>query len=139
MSEDIIEKQRTHLIKQLEMRLDDYRGWWRYNSSRRNWLFFANVACSFGAAISGLPKEAEIAGVFGLILTAILAVQKHFPFDQEATWYGVAVSRCKVLLNKTHSALATIESLSTVENDLNTLIVGRGGKTKTLRKPSSEN
>ena len=128
MSEDMIEKQRTHLIKQLEMRLDDYRGWWEYNSRRRNWLFFANVTCSLGAAISGLAKQAEIAGIFGAILTAILAVQKYYPLDQEATWYGVAVSRCKVLLNKAHSALATIESLFTVENDLNTLNRGRGRK-----------
>jgi hypothetical protein len=137
MSEDTIEKQRTHLIQQIGIRLDDYQGWWEYNSRRRNWLFFANITCSLGAAISGLSKQAQIAGIFGAILTALLAIQKHYPFDQEATWYGVAVSRCKVLFNKTHSALATIESLSTVENDLNTLIAEEGEKTKTLRKRDS--
>lgn len=133
MPEDTVEKQRTHLVKQLDIRLDEYRGWWQYNSRRRNWLFFANIACSLGAAISGLSEQAQIAGIFGAILTALLAIQKHYPFDQEATWYGVAVSRCKILLNKTHSALATIESLSAVENDLGTLIAEEGEKTKTYR------
>jgi hypothetical protein len=138
MSEEAIDKQRAHLDNQIRMRLNDYSGWWRYNSRRRNYLFFANVACSLGAAISGLCEQAKFAGGFGAVLTAVLAIQKFFPFDQEATWYGVAVSRCKILLNKTHSAMATIESLSTVESDLNTLMAEEGEKTKSLSRGAQQ-
>jgi hypothetical protein len=130
--EDQIEKQRTHLDKQIRMRLDDYGYWWAYNSRRRNWLFFANVGGSLGAAVAGIFGAASVAGIFGAVLMAVLAIQKYFPLDQEATWYGVAISRCKVLLNKTNSAFATVESLTVVENDLNTLIAEEGEKTKTL-------
>jgi hypothetical protein len=128
------ERQQAHLDKQIHMRLDEYGYWWSYNSRRKNWIFFANIFCSVGATVSGLYKQAELAGLFGAALTAVLAIQKYFPFDQEATWYGVAISRCKIMLNKTHSALATIESLITVENDLNTLIAEEAEKTKTLAR-----
>jgi hypothetical protein len=41
---------------------------------------------------------------------------------------------CDGLPTPQHSALATIESLSTVENDLNTLIAEEGEKTKILAR-----
>jgi len=134
----ILENQQEHLDKQIHMRLEDYTHWWLYNSRRRNWIFFANILCALGATVSGLFRVAEVAGIFGALLTSVLAIQKYFPFDQEATWYGVAVSRCKIMLNKTHSAFATIESLTTIENDLNTLIAEEAEKTKALARGMKE-
>jgi hypothetical protein len=134
MPEETIEKQRTYLSDEIEDKLEEYRFLWLYNNRRRNWLFFANIACSLGAAISGIFHQAEIAAVFGAILTAILATQKHYSFDQEATWYEIAASRCEILLNKTNSPLATIESLSAIENDLNTLMAGKGEKNKAFKR-----
>jgi hypothetical protein len=107
----LLEQERAHLDKQIMMRLNEYTHWRSYNSRSKNLMFFANIACSLGATVSGLYKQAELAGLFGAILTAVLAIQKYFPVDKEATWYGVAVTRCKIMLNKANSRLATIDSL----------------------------
>lgn len=95
MDEEVLRRQREHLDKQIKMRLEDYSYWWLYNSKRRDWLFFANIGCSLVVVVAGLYQNATLAGIFGAILTCILALQKYYPLDQEATWYGVAVSRCK--------------------------------------------
>lgn len=134
MTAELIEKQRQHLVEAINKDLAVYIKWWRYNSRRRNCLFVLNVICSFGATASGVYENPKAAAVFAGLVTAILAIQHYFPLTQEATWYGVAISRCKILLNNTNSAFATVESLAVVEKELNALIAEEVEKTQSLAK-----
>src|ERR1700722_15046604 len=127
-----IDDERSHLEDQILMRLEEYSHWWKINNRWKTSIFLASIACSLGATIAGTLKCPNTAAIFGACLTTIIAVQKYFPFDEEATWYGTAISRCKIMLNKAKSPLSTLEQLTTVENDLNILIGQEAEKTKSL-------
>jgi hypothetical protein len=125
---------------QLRTSLDKEIHHWRkifHDSKNKTWtyaliLYVANVGCALGAAIAGVYNKAQIAGIFGALLAAVLALQRFFPFDHDTIWYRFAVGRCNILLNKTNSPLATMESLTVVWNDLNNLIAERAEKTGKL-------
>ncbi len=115
-------------------RIDEYikdcQHWWVYNGHWKNGFFAANIICSVGATIAGLFKQALVAGIFGALLTGILAVQKQKGFDGETSWYGNALARCKVLKNKVHSSFKSPEKLQAIEEELNQIIAEEGEKSK---------
>jgi hypothetical protein len=105
-----------------------YKNWWIYNSRWKNGFFAGNLACSLGATIFGLLKMPVSAGICGAVLTAVLAVQKQVHFDSEVSWYGNAMVRCNVLLNRINSATITAEKLQAIEDELNQIVAEEGHK-----------
>jgi hypothetical protein len=105
-----------------------YQAWWRYNSWWKNAFFSANLACSLGATIFGLLKMPVGAGICGAVLTTVLAVQKQVHFDSEVSWYGNAMIRCNVLLNRIKSATITPEKLQAIEDELNQIVAEEAHK-----------
>jgi hypothetical protein len=134
-----LEDERKAILNQIEVPLEDFEVWWRYNNRFKNYFFTANLVFSLGATIFGLLKMPIRAGISGAVLTAILAVQKQINFDNEASWYGGALARCKVLKNKTNSPYATSESLKAVEDELNQIVGGEANKSKSLKPDSDQN
>jgi len=132
MYDEALEQLRTSVYQKVKVQLDSFK-----SSKDKTWayaliMFVVNVGCSLGAAIAGVYNQAQIAGVFGALLAAVLAFQRFLPFDHDTIWYRFAVGRCKILLNRTDSPLATIESLRAVENELYNLIAERAEKTGKL-------
>lgn len=61
--------------------------------------FLGNIGLSLGVVIACVCDNRRMAATFGAALTAVIAVQKAFPFEPEAVRYGVAITKCKRMLN----------------------------------------
>jgi hypothetical protein len=86
----------SQLCMQLEADLGSYikevQGRRTYHGRLNNSLVLASIFMSGAITIAGIYDQAEIAAIFGVLLSVLLSVQQAFPFGEMAFFYRCSLA-----------------------------------------------
>jgi hypothetical protein len=94
--------------------------WWHLHSRHKDWAFGLSLALSIGTAVAGIFNIGWIAGIFGVLNTAVITVQQSYRFVDKAWFYGRTLSECDRLLQALDVVTSDAE-LKTIAESYNAL------------------
>lgn len=114
-------EQQQQLLRQIEAFVQTF---WRLRK-RNAWintsLVVGGLVLGLGVSLAGFLNHGFLAGVLGIVITALIGLQNAFNFSERADFYHIIHNEAKALRDRLRYKVSTTQEFRTVVDELGIL------------------